>query len=123
MLGEAEGEELAAHLASCEACRNELSRIGALWQSLDLLPREEPSGKVRERFYEMLGAYRQGQASAEPRKAHGWWQIAAAAALLAVGLGVGYAVRGNGPFSGRRPRKYRSSGRRWRACGSWWRCH
>ncbi len=62
-----EGEDFAAHLASCEACRNEVSRIGALWQSLDLLPLEEPSGKVRERFYEMLGAYRQGLASAEPR--------------------------------------------------------
>ena len=76
-------EDLAAHLASCEACRNELSRIGALWQSLDLLPMEEPSGKVRERFYEMLGAYRQGLSSAEPRNAHcHWWQIAAAVALL-----------------------------------------
>ncbi len=96
MLGEAEGEDFAAHLASCEACRSEMSRIGALWRSLDLLPREEPGGKVRERFYEMLGAYRQGLAAAEPRKAYAWWQIAAAAALLAVGLGVGYAVRGNG---------------------------
>ncbi len=66
---------------------------------------EEPSGKVRERFYEMLGAYRQGLAAAEPRKAHGWWQIAAAAALLAVGLGTGYVVRGNGPFSGQAPKE------------------
>ena len=96
MLGETEGEDLAAHLASCEACRNELSRIGALWQSLDLLPLEEPSGKVRERFYEMLGAYRQGLSSAEPRKTYRWWQMAAAAALLAAGLGAGYIVRGSG---------------------------
>jgi len=96
MLGEAEGEDLAAHLASCEACRNELSRIGALWQSLDLLPTEEPTGKLRERFYEMLGAYRQGLSSAEPRHAFHWWQTAAAVALLGVGLGAGYALRGNG---------------------------
>ena len=100
MLGEAEGEDLVAHLASCEACRNEVSRIGALWQSLDLLPLEEPSGKVRERFYEMLSAYRQGLASIEPRRTRPmWqrgWQAAAAAALLAAGLGVGYVARGSG---------------------------
>ncbi len=96
MLGETEGEDLAAHLASCESCRSELSRIGALWQSLDLLPLEEPTGRVRERFYEMLGAYRQGLAAAEPRRVFHWWQMAAAAALLAMGLGIGYIVRGNG---------------------------
>ncbi len=61
MLGGGEGNEFAEHLASCESCRNEVSRIGTLWQSLDLLPLEEPGGQVRERFYEMLGAYRQGQ--------------------------------------------------------------
>ncbi|HSP69996.1 MAG TPA: HEAT repeat domain-containing protein [Bryobacteraceae bacterium] len=101
MLGEAQGEEFAAHIASCEACRSEVSRVGALWQSLDLLPREEPSGKVRERFYEMLGAYRQGLAFNQERassKAGGWlrtraWQLAAAAALVAVGIGIGYGVR------------------------------
>jgi hypothetical protein len=97
MLGEGESQDLTAHLASCETCRNELSRIGALWQSLDLLPLEEPSGKVRERFYEMLGAYQHGFASAGTRKsAHLLpirWQMAAAAALLAVGLGIGYGVR------------------------------
>jgi HEAT repeat protein len=94
--GENQGEEFAAHLASCETCRNESSRIGALWQSLDLLPVEEPSGKVRERFYEMLGAYRQGQASVTMPVKQAWprmiWQVAAAAALLAVGLGIGYGV-------------------------------
>jgi hypothetical protein len=57
---------------------------------------EEPSGKVRERFFEMLGAYRQGLASAEPRRAFHWWQMAAAAALLAAGLGIGYVLRGSG---------------------------
>jgi len=95
MLGGGEGKDFAEHLASCESCRNEVSRIGTLWQSLDLLPLEEPGGRVRERFYEMLGAYRQGVASAEPRHAFHWWQMAAAAGLVAAGLGIGYAVRGN----------------------------
>jgi hypothetical protein len=101
MLGETEGEEFAAHIASCEACRSEVSRICGLWQSLDLLPLEEPSSKLRDRFYEMLGAYRQGLASNQARgsgKAGGWlrtraWQLAAAAALVAVGIGIGYGVR------------------------------
>jgi len=97
------GKDFAEHLTSCESCRNEVSRIGTLWQSLDLLPLEEPSGQVRERFYEMLGAYRQGQASAAPRHAVHWWQMAAAAALLAVGLGIGYAARGNGLLFGQAP--------------------
>jgi hypothetical protein len=107
MLGEGESQDLTAHLASCETCRNELSRIGALWQSLDLLPLEEPSGKVRDRFYEMLGAYRQGLASIEPRRTRQmWprgWQAAAAAALLAAGLGAGYVARGSGLSSGQAP--------------------
>jgi HEAT repeats len=100
MLSEGESQDLAAHLASCEACRNEVSRIGALWQSLDLLPLEEPGGRVRDRFYEMLGAYRHGLASVELRKTRPWWQlgwqIAAAAALLAAGLVIGYGMRGSG---------------------------
>jgi HEAT repeats len=101
MLGESQGTDFAAHIASCEACRSEMSRVGALWQSLDLLPLEEPGGKVRERFYEVLSAYRQGLASAETHPVRRWWimpawEMAAAAALLAVGLGTGYAVRGNG---------------------------
>ncbi|MGH9648014.1 MAG: hypothetical protein ACRD4E_14485 [Bryobacteraceae bacterium] len=100
MLGGGEGKDFEAHLASCETCRSELSRIGALWQSLDLLPLEEPSGKVRDRFYEMLGSYQHGFASAGTRRALHLlplgWQIAAAAGLVAIGLGIGYGVRGNG---------------------------
>jgi hypothetical protein len=97
-LGAAEEKEFSTHLASCETCRSEVSRVGALWEGLDLLPVEEPGGKVRERFYEMLGAYRQGLGAAEARPARRWctqpaWQMAAAAAMLAVGLGVGYGVR------------------------------
>ena len=100
-LGEAGETEFNAHLASCEACQSEVSRVGALWQGLDLLPLEEPSGKVRDRFYEMLGAYRQGLAAAGAPPAKRWWsmpawQLAAAAGLVAVGLGIGYGVRGNG---------------------------
>lgn len=100
MLSEGDDQDFAAHIASCEACRSEADRIGELWRNLDLLPVEEPSGKVRERFYETLGAYRQGLASIEPRETRPWWQsgwqMAAAAALLSAGLGIGYIARGSG---------------------------
>jgi hypothetical protein len=100
-LGEAEHQEFSKHLTSCEQCRSEVSRVGALWEGLDLFPLEEPSGKLRDRFYEMVGAYRQGLAAADVRPSKRWWsmpawQVAAAAGLVAVGLGIGYGVRGNG---------------------------
>ena len=102
-LGEAAEKDFSAHLASCEACRDEATRMGALWETLDLLPPEEPSGKLRDRFYEMLGAYRQGlvaNASHAPGKVGSWWrqpawQLAAAAALVAAGIGMGYGLRGD----------------------------
>ena len=94
---------LQAHLASCDACRSELERLGELWRSLSLLPAEEPSAALRGRFYESLSAYRQGLESAP---SHGlwqrllalWpgnpaWQMALSMALLVAGVGVGYAWR------------------------------
>jgi hypothetical protein len=100
MLSNSEEKDFAEHLSSCEACRREASRIRALWQSLDLLPLDEPSGKMRERFHEMLGAYRQGQASVELPKIRYFWQLAAAAALVAVGIGIGFGIRGGRQPSG-----------------------
>ena len=104
-----ETQELAfeAHTASCERCRAEAERLGGLWKSLALLPGSsedfEPSANVRARFYDTLGAYRQGLESAPKRS---WreqilalwprqpaWQMAISFALLAVGVGIGYQLR------------------------------
>lgn len=85
------------HLDSCESCRNEATRLEALWHDLALLPREEPDGSLRGRFQEALLAYRQGM-DAVPRWRWAAWQAAAAAVLLIGGIGAGYLLRsGPGP--------------------------
>ncbi len=100
-----ETRELAfdAHLAGCETCRAETERLGVLWKSLALLPVEEPSANLRGRFYETLGAFRQGLESAPRRSLREkivsfWprqpaWQMAVSFALLVLGVGVGYEIR------------------------------
>jgi HEAT repeats/Putative zinc-finger len=99
-----EAQELAfeGHVANCEPCRTESERLGALWANLALLPAEEPSAQLRGRFYETLGAFRQGLESAPKRGVRErieslWprqpaWQMAASFALLAIGVAVGYAI-------------------------------
>jgi hypothetical protein len=101
-LGETQELAFEAHLAVCENCRAETERLGAFWKSLALLPAEEPSAQLRWRFYETLGAYRQGLESAPKRsireKLLSWWprqpawQMAVSFALLAVGVGIGYEI-------------------------------
>jgi len=108
-----DAQELAfeTHIAQCDACRSEAERLGAMWKSLALIPGSskdfEPGPAMRTRFYETLGAYRQGLESAPKRGFFGkvterisalWpkqpaWQMAASFALLVVGVGIGYAVR------------------------------
>jgi hypothetical protein len=100
-----EAQELAfeTHTASCEQCRTEVERLGAMWKSLALLPVEEPGANLRSRFYETLAAYRQGLESApKPRLREKilalWpkqpaWQMAISFALLAIGVGLGYEIR------------------------------
>lgn len=87
-------EELAleTHLAECSACREETSRLQAVWSGLALLPVDEPSPQLRGRFYEALGAYREG---AQSRRMH-WtpaWLAVAASALLAIGAAMGYGLQ------------------------------
>jgi HEAT repeat protein len=103
-----EAQELAfdTHTASCDRCRAEAERLGGLWKSLALLPAAsdefEPGTNVRTRFYDSLGAYRQGLESVPKRK---WrerisalwpsqpaWQMAISFALLVAGIGVGYEL-------------------------------
>lgn len=95
--GNLEGAEQVAyetHLESCDSCRVEVARLDTLWHSLALLPREEPGGAVRGRFYDTLRAYRQGM-DAGPRWRWPVWLIAAAAALLLIGVAAGYLSRSN----------------------------
>ncbi|MEO7144460.1 MAG: hypothetical protein ABI165_13255 [Bryobacteraceae bacterium] len=96
--GEIDDTEFVAHLDGCETCRREAELLGEIWANLGLLPAEQPGREMRARFYETLEAYRQGMAAGRWR----WWpkhpalQFAASMALLILGLGTGYAVRGPG---------------------------
>jgi hypothetical protein len=114
-LGEAQELAFETHIAECDACRSEAERLGAMWKSLALIPGSskdfEPGPAMRTRFYETLGAYRQGLESAPRRGLRErilalWpkqpqWQMAAGFALLVIGLGVGYGMR---PADGSRGR-------------------
>ena len=95
-------EELDEHFVHCAACKQEAEALSETWRMLGLLEAEQPAPALRSRFYQSLDAYRQGLASAAPaparRRLFAWseawstaplFQLAAAAALLIVGIGVG----------------------------------
>jgi len=102
-LSETQELQFDAHLATCDNCRVEAERLGALWKSLALIPAEEPGPALRSRFYDTLAAFRTGLESApkitwRDRLAALWpkqpaFQMGLSFALLVVGLGIGYTAR------------------------------
>jgi hypothetical protein len=92
-----DSEEFRTHLGSCERCRAEAEELKDLWGTLGNLPEEDPSMAMRVRFYDALRDWRKQEAQ---RRQPLWWlrhpafQAACAMALLAVGIGTGYVVRG-----------------------------
>jgi len=46
------------HIADCAACRQELEDLSAVWTKLGVLPEEQPSNGLRERFYRNLEEYK-----------------------------------------------------------------
>jgi magnesium-transporting ATPase (P-type) len=53
-LNSTQEEFLKNHISSCSSCRHELENIGEMWTKLGVLPEEQPSKKLRNRFYSML---------------------------------------------------------------------
>jgi HEAT repeats/Putative zinc-finger len=104
-LSDAKELEFQGHLQSCPECHAQFSRLDGLWRNLPGVPAEEPSEALRIRFYEALGAYRQGaEAASHPTNKQSWWQrllsfqqpawgLAMAGGLLVLGLGAGYALK------------------------------
>jgi hypothetical protein len=102
-----------AHMAGCGACAEEFHKVTEMWTKLGVLPVEQPSPAVRDRFYTMLGAYAQGletRAAETPRRRASsrrgllsWnrpaFRFAAAAALVLAGVGGGLFVGRTGAFS------------------------
>ena len=99
--------EVRAHLAGCPACREELEGLSAIWANLGVLPKEQPSGALRSRFYEMLEAYKEGMEKEREKQGLGqtlsiWlgrlmprkpaYQLALSLVLIAAGVGSGYLL-------------------------------
>jgi hypothetical protein len=80
-----------AHLAECEACREEFQGLAQTWTHLGVLPEERPGPGLRTGFYAMLEAYQHGRAAASPPRAWARPALLSAAAvlLLTAGLGLG----------------------------------
>jgi len=83
--------EFEEHLSACAGCRQEVDELGRVWSRLDLLPEFEPSPHLRQEFYTRLSGYRDGR---ERRWSFAWlhspvFQAAAAAVILAAGIGIG----------------------------------
>jgi HEAT repeats/Putative zinc-finger len=92
-----ERAEFDAHLASCERCRAEAEELQDMWSTLGTMPEEDPSLRMRSRFYDSLREFRAREAG--KRHAFAWlrhpaFQAAAAVLILAAGLGAGYFLRG-----------------------------
>jgi len=106
-LGEKSLAEVRAHLADCPACREELEGLSAIWTKLGVLPKEQPSGALRSRFYEMLEAHKEGMEKERDKISLGqtlsYWlgrliprrpvyQLALSLVLIAAGLGGGFLL-------------------------------
>jgi hypothetical protein len=119
LTGELRSREKSAvemHIAECPSCAAELHRITEMWMKLGVLAAEQPSPAVRDRFYTMLEAYKQGldaTAAAPSRKdaprpaldLRSWFswrrpafRFAAGAALLIAGIAAGAVLGPAGPF-------------------------
>jgi len=103
--------EFDAHIAACSACGEELRRLSEIWTKLGVLPAEQPSAALRDRFYTMLEGYKDGleaeqsKAAQKPRFSFSFRQIrlrrpafqfAAAAVLVVAGLAGGYGLSRSG---------------------------
>jgi HEAT repeat protein len=102
-LSEAEHAALAAHLATCANCREELQATQRLWQTLGAVPTPEPGPSLRPEFYAMLATFREEVKNAPDHSLKGLWQrwlgwevplpvlrLAYSLCLIGVGLMGGY---------------------------------
>ena len=89
--------EFRAHLDSCERCHAEAAQLTDVWSALGALPEEDPSLRVRVRFYDAFRSWKERESE---RKSAFWWlrhpafQAAGAVAILVIGIAAGYLARG-----------------------------
>ena len=96
LLSAEDDARLEAHLAACDGCRAESQTLAAVWHDLGALETDVSHERMRARFHAALAAYdarssRAGFAALVERfwPAQPAWQLAAALALLVVGVVIG----------------------------------
>ncbi len=104
--------EFDAHITRCSVCGDELRQLSETWTKLGVLPVEQPSPGLRNRFYTMLEAYKEGseaeKAAAGPRRKFSFslgqiwprqpvFQFAAGLVLIVLGIAAGYFLRNPQP--------------------------
>jgi hypothetical protein len=109
-LDDSERDLIQEHVTACDTCREELESLSAIWTKLGVLPEEQPSDRVRTRFYAMLEKYKESpekkrQKSFLRKLANSWssawiparpaFQIVPALLFLVVGLTAGYFLHAN----------------------------
>src|SRR5215471_7683401 len=72
--------EIAEHLDSCEACQAELTELQGLWTKLDDIPPAQPGRNRQARNWRLPAL-----------------QLGLAAALLVLGIGIGYRMHPSTP--------------------------
>lgn len=99
LLSDEAARRLDDHLASCPACAEEAEAIGNLWAGMDALDDHVPHERMRARFHAALAAYEQRPSGAFTESwLAGLWprrpllQAGYAAAMLAVGVVIGYSI-------------------------------
>jgi hypothetical protein len=107
-LDEAASWRVRKHLATCAACRKEYEAVHTLWADLGRIPDQPPAPSVARSFHAMLDSYETGvrrPAAGPARRRAGSrlerllfgrpaLQLGAGVAVLAIGIGLGYAGRG-----------------------------
>lgn len=102
-LDSAEREALRVHVATCPRCAAEAESLGRLWRGLEPEATEGPSPFLAARFERMLAREIEAgsPAAAKPARSvavapSALRRWAAVAAMLVVGLGLGWALAGGG---------------------------
>lgn len=98
-----EHEALAAHLAGCAECREELQAVERVWHTLGSVPVPEPGPQVRPEFYAMLATFKEELETTPDYSLRGLWawlralpiprpalRLAYSLCLLCLGLLGGY---------------------------------
>ena len=93
-------EAFKLHMSSCSACRQEIEDINEIWIKLGVLPEEQPSKKLRSRFYNMLSETRKNlNPPANSRKLKGFFtalgkMLSVPKPALQIGISAGILMLG-----------------------------